>query len=59
MCNDKIHSLNDSNDALKIFRLISSIKKTPTVLQQRRPHLLVENLAFDNIKDEVYKSKIY
>lgn len=56
MSNDKLHNLDDSNDALKILRLILSIKKNPTVLQQRRPHLLIEKLSFENINDQVKKN---
>lgn len=53
MVNDKVHNLDDSNDALKILRLLSSMKKIPTILQQRRPHLLVDKLNFEHVNNSV------
>jgi len=41
---ENLFNLNSSNDAMQILRTISSMKKKPSILQTRRPYMVVERL---------------
>ncbi|KAH7727402.1 pre-rRNA-processing protein TSR1 isoform X2 [Aphelenchoides avenae] len=47
---EKVHDLDNASDALQLLRQIAEMKKRPTILQQRRPHLMVERMEMDNLQ---------
>uniref|UniRef100_A0A914YDT3 Pre-rRNA-processing protein TSR1 homolog n=1 Tax=Panagrolaimus superbus TaxID=310955 RepID=A0A914YDT3_9BILA len=47
---DKIYDLDTDANALQLLRQIQGIRKRPTVLQRRRPHLMVEKMEPINVR---------
>uniref|UniRef100_A0A915CSG9 Pre-rRNA-processing protein TSR1 homolog n=1 Tax=Ditylenchus dipsaci TaxID=166011 RepID=A0A915CSG9_9BILA len=58
MSGEKLHPFDSSGDALQVLRSISTIRKKQTILQRRRPHLLVDALVVENIESGMCTLKV-
>ena len=53
LCNlttDRLLNLDNEQDGLQVLRQLQAIKKQHTILQQRRPHLMVEKMERINVQ---------
>ena len=48
--NDKVYDLDTDQNALALLRQIQAIRKKPTTLQRRRPHVMVEKMEAVNVR---------